>query len=170
MAQRQFLSFYLNKDLFGIDLILVREILRKFDVTSVDHAPEHISGVMNLRGQIVTLIDLKTKLDIKTEGGISQEINEPDGKPESSDKHCIFLKTSTELERLKQTESEASKAPEEAVGLIVDGVEEVYSVDTRCIEPPPANLRGVDAKMISSVVKLQNRLLMIIDSSHATGN
>ncbi len=162
MAQRQFLSFYLNKDLFGIDLILVREILRKFDVTSVDHAPVHISGVMNLRGQIVTLIDLKTKLDLKT-GEETSAGEEPD------DKHCIFLKTAPELERLEQAETNTDGAPEEAVGLIVDGVEEVYSVDTRCIEPPPANLRGLDAKMINSVVKLQNRLLMIIDSSQATG-
>jgi len=51
---------------------------------------------------------------------------------------------------------------------VVGDVEEVYAVDTRFIEPPPANLRGVDTGYIESVVKLQNRLLMVIDSTRVT--
>ena len=57
MALKQFASFYLGDNLFGIDVRLIREINRNIDITVVDSAPEFVRGLLNLRGQIVTVID-----------------------------------------------------------------------------------------------------------------
>ena len=86
MENRQFITFYLGEDLFGLDILLVREINRHLELTRVDRTPEFVRGLMNLRGQIVTVLDLGIRLGIGARA-IERESS------------CIVLKTRGELER-----------------------------------------------------------------------
>ena len=147
MAERQFVTFYLGSDLYGIDIILVREVYPNFDVTVVDDAPRCIRGLLNLRGQIVTVIDLGVRLDL----------GERKIFPTSS---CIVLKTASEID-----EAFASSTTTELVGLLVDKIGDVVSVDSKAIAPPPAHTAGVQGKFLEGVVKMDDRLLILLKSS-----
>ena len=151
MANRQFITFYLGEDLFGLDILLVREINRNMDITKVDRAPEYVRGLMNLRGQIVTVLDLGVRLDIgaRTIGH------------ESS---CIVLKTRAELERHNDAAEPDEGATADLVGLLVDRIGEVVAVDSGDIDPPPAHAGGVKGKYLDGVVKLDARLLITLDT------
>ncbi|MBY0405682.1 MAG: chemotaxis protein CheW, partial [Cyanobacteria bacterium] len=64
MATRSFATFHLNEQLFGIDILLIREINKQLDISIVPHSPNYIRGLVNLRGQIVTILDLNKRLSL----------------------------------------------------------------------------------------------------------
>jgi purine-binding chemotaxis protein CheW len=149
---RSFASFYINNQLFGIDILLIREINRQMDISPVAHTPPFIRGLINLRGQIVTMLDLKKRL------GHSQTTLGPDT-------HNIILKSDTELATLRdeQDNPELLTCPDK-VSFLVDAIGEVVSVeDEDCIEPPPANLNQIDGRFLSGVIKLDNQLLAVLN-------
>ncbi len=137
-------------ELFGIDIMLVREIIHNFEYTSVDHAPEYVCGLMNLRGRIVTIVDLSARFGIK----------KGDGK--SVDRHCVVLKTAGELKGSVPSETQ-TKMPDDLVGILIDNVDEVHPVEDSDTEPPPANMRGMDSRFLKSVVKLDKRLMVVLN-------
>ena len=69
MALRSFATVHLNDQLFGIDILLIREINRQLELSQVPHSPQFVKGLVNLRGQIVTILDLNNRLDL----GVSRE-------------------------------------------------------------------------------------------------
>jgi purine-binding chemotaxis protein CheW len=147
--KRQFTTFELDGNLLGIDVLLVREINRGQDVTKVHPAPDYVTGLMNLRGQVVTLID----------AGIRLETGRRDMNAKNT---CIILKTSTELEDAKRGGMVQENTSKDAVGLVVDAIGDMITVDEKEIESPPANIGGVDQNYIKGIIKLENRLMVLV--------
>jgi len=147
--EKQFASFYLGNSLFGIDVLLIREINRNLDITHVDPAPDFIVGLMNLRGQIVTVVDSGVRLNL--------------GRREITQSSCcIVLKTNRELQRYKSEGFEIENTSNDIVGLMVDKIGDMIHADKKDIEPPPANAYGVDGKYLDGVIKLEKELLITL--------
>jgi purine-binding chemotaxis protein CheW len=111
----------------------VREISGLRHVTPVHHAAPHVRGVVNLRGQIMTVMDLGVRLGIG---------------PVPDDRKSRILVVCT---------------GEEDVGLLVDGVEDVLSAPSRDVENPPSNVRGVSGAFFRSILKNGEDLISIMD-------
>ncbi|MBM3989509.1 MAG: chemotaxis protein CheW [Planctomycetes bacterium] len=133
-TSRQFCTFYLDRALFGVEVHRVQEVLRDQEMTAVPLAPEVVRGLINLRGQIVTAIDLRRRLDRGPRESSGRSMN-------------VVLRTEGG-----------------AVSLLVDEIGDVVEVDDAILERPPENLRGVARGLISKVAKLENELLLLLDA------
>ena len=132
-GELEFSTFRIGGLLMGIDIRHVQEINRFKGITPVPHAPENVRGVINLRGEVVTVIDLRTTLQM--------------APAENSKKNHIVI----------------VNINEESIGLLVDKIADVIITTAAEIEPPPANVSGVDSKYLSGVCKLKSELLVILD-------
>ncbi|SEO80761.1 chemotaxis protein CheW [Propionispora vibrioides] len=129
----QLVAFKLGREEYGIDILQVQEIKRMTDITRVPHTPEYIKGVINLRGSVLPVIDLKTRLDL-----LEQDYTD--------DTRIIIV-----------------KVDEIAVGMIVDAVSEVMAIDQEQIEVSQEAVGGVSTNYISGVGKLENRLMILLN-------
>ncbi len=146
---RQYATFRLNEHLYGIDVLLVREINRHIDLTEVSPAPEFVRGLVNLRGQIVTIIDPGVRLGL--------------GTRQMLDTSCsIVLKTRQETDRMVKEGLLAEHTPKDTVGILVDSIDDMVLFDEQEIEAPPPNVNGVDGTYISGLIKLENQLLSLL--------
>lgn len=147
----QYSTFRLGDRLFGLDLMMIREINRILDITPVPHAASHIRGLINLRGQIVTILDLAVRLGLP-----SREINE--------DSHNIILKTNAELTAVRQAGNNQHYATStDLVGFLVDAIGDVVEADESAIEPPSANVSEAESQFLSGVIKTEAGLLVLLD-------
>jgi purine-binding chemotaxis protein CheW len=129
----QLVIFKLGREEYGISILQVQEIKRMTDITRVPHTPEYIKGVMNLRGSVLPVIDLKKRLNLP-----QQECTD--------DTRIIIVK----IEDI-------------AVGMIVDAVSEVMAITQENIESPEVVVSGVAAEYLSGVGKMENRLLILLN-------
>ena len=134
---RQYCTFFLDDLYMGIEAEEVQEVLRLEAVTSVPLAPTSIRGLINLRGRIITAVDMREQLDMKTEGAPDQPMN-------------IIL------EREDGT-----------LSFVVDKVGDVVEVEESDFEEPPDTLKGTSRRMIRGAYKLQDQLLLILDTENA---
>ncbi len=134
----QFVTFYYDKHFFGLPIDDVIEINRTLDVTPVPMAPKYVSGVVNLRGQILTAIDLATRI-----GLLCKKQDQEDGKEYNN----VIMGNR-----------------EEPISLLVERIGDVMSIPTDKIEPPPDMIEGIDLKYVGQVCKLDNKLLIILNS------
>ncbi len=149
MRDEQYVSFRIDGHLFGINILTVREIIRNVDFTPVERAPESVRGLLNLRGQIITVLDLGPALGLPL-----RQIG-----PES---RCVIIKTEEEVAALIDEGLLTEEMYGEAVGLIVDGISDVVQVGEDDLEIPPANANGIDADHLQGVVKLESNLLLVL--------
>jgi purine-binding chemotaxis protein CheW len=133
----QFCTFYLGKLLFGVELKGVQEVIRSLDVTKVPLAPGVVSGLINLRGQIVTAVDLRRLLELEPRAAGVRAMN-------------VVVRTD-----------------DGAVSLLVDEIGDVVEVEESTFERPPETLRGTVRTMITGVHKLNDRLLLVLDTGKA---
>ncbi len=144
----QFATFYMNDTLLGLPILAVREINPHIEMTDVPLAPDFIRGLVNLRGQVVTVIDLGLKLGL--------------GKREVNDKsRLIIVKTNSELS--DQALAQGIKTSDDPVGLLIDAIGDVVTAEEEDIEPPPANMDIGDLKYVRGVVKTKDRLLTVLN-------
>jgi purine-binding chemotaxis protein CheW len=129
----QLVTFNLANEEFGVDITRVQEINRMMDITKIPNAPEFIEGVVNLRGKIVPVVDLRKKL----------------GFPEK--------------EHDKSTRIMVVEVNGMVLGFIVDSVSEVLRIPESTIEPPPSLVSGVESDYLNGVGKLDDRLLLLIN-------
>jgi purine-binding chemotaxis protein CheW len=137
MPALQFCTFYLDGLLFGVELKGVQEVIRSLDVTQVPLAPAVVSGLINLRGQIVTAVDLRRRLELDPRAAGATVINVV-VRPEDG-----------------------------AVSLLVDEIGEVVEVEDSTFEPPPETLRGTVRTIILGVHKLKDQLMHVVDIEKA---
>jgi purine-binding chemotaxis protein CheW len=138
MAQTsQFCTFYLDKLLFGVELRGVQEVIRSLEMTKVPLAPAMVSGLINLRGQIVTAVDLRRRLELEPSPPGSLAMN-------------VVV-----------------RSEDGPVSLLVDEIGEVVEVEEATFELPPETLRGPVRSMILGVHKLNDRLLHVLDIEKA---
>lgn len=162
MSSHQFVTFWIGNDLFGLDILLIREINRTLEITRVDRAPSYIRGVMNLRGQIVTVIDLGARIGI--------------GKLEmKASSGCVVLKTDKDIENLQSTTSDIhdntenqNKTTNDVVGFFVDKIGDVITVEDDDIDPTPAHANALTGRFLEGVIKLKDRLIMTLKLSELT--
>ena len=131
----QIVSFRLGRETFATTVSQVREIRKVEDITRVPKMPHYIEGVMNLRGQITTVIDLKKRLNIASDG------------PSRSDQSRIIV----------------AEIGDNQLGIIVDAVEDVMRVPKESISPPPKTLAGIESAALTGISKLPDRLIMMLD-------
>lgn len=133
-VSRQYCTFFLGDQYFGIDVLKVQEIVRHQALTQVPLAHPVVRGLMNLRGQIVTAIDLRRRLNL------------PERVPEGESINVVV-----------QTE-------DGAVSLMVDEIGDVLEVSDENFERPPETLRGLNRHLIQGAYKLSDRLLVVLDA------
>lgn len=129
----QLVSFKLAEEEFGVDILLVQEINKMMQITKVPNAPKFVDGVANLRGRIIPIIDLRTRLGMR--------------KKEKDAKSRIIV-----VELANYT-----------VGFTVDEVLEVLRIPKETLEKPPAMLLGINSDYITSVAKMDDRLLVLLE-------
>lgn len=129
----QLVVFKLGREEYGVSILQVQEIKRMTDITRVPHTPDYITGVINLRGSVLPVVDLKKRLNLPAQA--------------NSDHTRIII----------------VKIDEVIVGMVVDAVSEVLAIDQDNIESPDAVVGGVAANFISGVGKLDNRLLILLN-------
>jgi purine-binding chemotaxis protein CheW len=125
--------FLVGRTAFGLDTARVQEVVRVGGITPVHHAPPYVTGLRNLRGRIVTVVDLRERLDLE-----AAELG-----PES---------------RILIVDWEG-----ESVGLLVDRVVDTLAVDPDAIEPPPPNLNGVQGRNLRGVCRNGGGLVALLD-------
>ena len=135
--KRQFCTFYLDGLFFGVDVLQVQEIIRHQEMTRVPLAPIEVEGLINLRGDIVTAIDLRRRLRL------------PDRASDAEPTNVVV------------------RDKESAVALLVDEIGDVLEVDEETFEPTPETLDTTVRELITGVYKLDGRLLHVLDTDRA---
>ncbi|HIV66885.1 MAG TPA: chemotaxis protein CheW [Candidatus Mailhella excrementigallinarum] len=129
----QLVTFSIDEEEFGVNILKVQEIIRIMEITRVPRSPEFVEGVINLRGRVIPIVDLRRRFGL---AAIAHD----------KDTRIIVI----ELNSL-------------VVGFIVDAVSEVLRIPADTVEPTPPVAAGVDSEYISGVGKLQDRLLILLD-------
>lgn len=129
----QLVSFKIGEEEFGVDILKVQEINRMDQITRVPNAPDYVSGVMNLRGKVIPIIDLRKRFRLPKK------------------------------ERDKDTRIIVVELRSRVVGFLVDAVNEVLRIPKSVTEPPPPMVAGIGSEYITAVGKLEDRLLILID-------
>ena len=133
----QLLAFRLEGDLYGVDVAFVQEVLRSHRLARVPLAPPAVAGLINLRGQVVTAIDLRERLGRPR-------------RPEGSDAVAIVVRMRTEV-----------------VSLLVDSIVDVVRVAAADFEPPPDTMDAAARALIRGAYKLSDGLLLALDVQRA---
>ena len=132
-AELQFATFYVGHMLLGVDIQVVQEINRQSEITQVPHAPEYVRGVINLRGDVATVVDLRSILGLPA------------------------------AEAGRQTRNLIVHHHGEAIGLLVDRVADILTLRDDQINPPPTNVDGVDGRLMRGVCTLESEIVVLLD-------
>ena len=129
----QLVSFKISNEEFGVDILCVQEINRMLQITKMPNTPEFIEGVINLRGRVIPVLDLRVKLGMQR------------------------------IEHDKNTRIIVVELKGKTIGFIVDEVSEVLRIPKSITEAPPEMVGGIDSDFITSIGKLDDRLLILLD-------
>ena len=138
MASRQYVTFEVNGQLFGVDVGTVQEVLRFSEYTPVPLTQAAVNGLFNLRGQVITALDLRVQLGLPP------------------------------LQMNGAAMNVVVRVREEPVSLLVDRIGEVISLDDDALEPPPETLTGPYRDIVLGTFKLDDHLLLVLDVTSAT--
>jgi purine-binding chemotaxis protein CheW len=130
-------TFYAGGACYGMDILNVQGINKLFEITPVPQAPDYVRGILNLRGQIITIIDLGKKVGI----------------------------SSTELSDTSRNIIVDSRG--EQIGFLVERIGDIIQADWNDVEPPPANMGNVQGKFFKGVLKTEDTLIGILDVEEA---
>jgi purine-binding chemotaxis protein CheW len=134
---KQYSTFFLNGLFLGVEVLKVQEVIRYQEMTRVPLAPNMIQGLINLRGQIVTAIDLRRRFELppRPEGQLPMNV--------------------------------VVRSDDGAVSLLVDEIGDVVEIQDEAYERPPETLKGLGRELITGVYKFKERLLLILDTERA---
>lgn len=134
----QYCTFLLEGHLFGVAVSSVQEVLKQQDVTPVPLAPREVAGLINLRGQIVTTLDLRTRLGLTPRdpgaSSVSVVVRTGDGG---------------------------------AVSLVVDQIGDVLEAEDSALEPPPDTVHPDVRELVAGICKLEDQLMLLLDTERA---
>ncbi len=129
----QLVTFKLGNEEFALDILKVQEINRIVEITKVPKAPDFVEGVINLRGRVIPIVDIRKKFHLNIR------------------------------EATKETRIIVVNIMNKIIGLIVDSVSEVLRINSSTIQPPPPLIAGLDSDYIKGVGKLDERLIILLD-------
>jgi len=133
VRKNRYLTFYLEDELYGVDIMSVQEIIAMMKTTPVPKTPECVKGVMNLRGNIIPVVELRTKFEM------------PQKEPE--------MYTAIVIVKIEGT----------SIGFIVDRVEEVVNISDENLSEPPTFGAAVNADYLHKMAQHENDVVMILD-------
>lgn len=133
VPQVQLVTFRVGGEEFGLDVFSVHEILRYQGVTPVPRAPAFVEGVLDVRGSVIPVVDLRRRFEVREFAW-------------DDDTRIVLVEYSGER-----------------LGLVVDSVTEVLRAPETSISPPPAYIRGLAAEFVRGIVRLEQRLVILID-------
>jgi purine-binding chemotaxis protein CheW len=137
MASRQYATFEVDDQLFGVEVAAVQEVLSFSEYTAVPLAPPAVGGLFNLRGQVIAAVDLRVQLGLARQALEGPVMN-------------VIL-----------------RGDDEPVSLLVDRIGEVVDLDEAAFEPPPDTLTGQARKLVVGTFKLDDRLMLALDVNSA---
>lgn len=129
----QLVTFAISEEEFGIEILRVQEIIRIMPITKVPNSPPAVEGVINLRGRVIPVIDLRKRFGLPARDYDNQT-------------RIIVIEIHGMI-----------------IGFVVDGVSEVLRIKADTVEAPPAVVAGVESEYIKGVGKLDDRLLILLD-------
>ncbi len=129
----QLISFMVGEEEFGLDILRVREVIRVREITRLPGTPTFVEGIINLRGDVIPIIDLRDKFGLPA------------------------------VERTAQTRVIVVDADGRLVGMIVDAASQVVRIPADQIDPPPPIVGGLSAEYVRGVGKMEDRLLILLD-------
>ncbi len=129
----KYLTFVLGDEVYGIEILSVREIIGLIDITSVPQTPDYMKGVINLRGKVIPVIDLRLKFSMQEE--------------EHTQETCVIV-------------VEVSGT---SIGIIVDSVSEVSDISSEEIEGAPSFEQGIDTDFIMGLGKVKDKIIIMLD-------
>ncbi|MEN3185354.1 MAG: chemotaxis protein CheW [Atribacterota bacterium] len=136
MAQElQLVAFQLGEESYGVDIAQVQEIIRMQPVTKVPGAPTFVEGVINLRGRVIPVLDLRKRFNLPA-------------RQDTKDTRIVVV-----------------EVPPHTVGMIVDAVDEVLRISDDKVEPPSPFIASIDTEYLRGVGKLEGKLLILLDLS-----
>jgi purine-binding chemotaxis protein CheW len=133
----KYLTFALGREEYGLEILKVREIIGLMDITAVPRTPKYVKGVINLRGQVITVVDLRAKFCMPT--------------VEKTDQTCIIVV------EISQSGRKLS------IGIVVDRVSEVQDIPSESIEDPPSLGDGADSDFILGMGKIGESVKILLD-------
>jgi purine-binding chemotaxis protein CheW len=136
----EFVTFTLGAEEYGVDIMRVREIRGWAGSTPIPHAPTHVRGVINLRGDIVPIFDLRSRFGT--------------GTTETSKTHVIII----------------VNTGSETVGLLADTVSDIISVERKAIRPIPESASGDQERILEGLVILEGRMVTLVSLAGLTGH
>ena len=139
-TRRQFITFVSGEQEFGADIMVIREIRGWTETTPLPHAPDFVRGVINLRGVVLPVVDLKARLGR--------------GRTEANAKHVIVV----------------VKASDRTIGLLVDAVSDILTVTCTDIQPTPELARDEQAAFIEGIAVLEKRMVTILSMDRLTAS
>jgi purine-binding chemotaxis protein CheW len=131
----KYVVFRLEDEEYGIDILRVKEIKEMLRITRIPKTPSFVRGVINLRGEVIPVVDLKKKFNLQ--------------QSKDTDKSRIVIIAVDEI----------------TVGLVIDTSSEVLEIDKESIEEPPATISGIDHAYINGIGKVNERLIILLDVS-----
>jgi purine-binding chemotaxis protein CheW len=131
--ERQLVVFELGAELYGVEIARVHEIIRLQSITRVPRAPAFVEGVINLRGKVIPVVDLRRRFGLPT------------------------------AEHTRASRIVVVEIGDQVVGVVVDGVSEVLRVDSATVEPPSPVVAGIDSEYLHGIAKLPDRLVILLD-------
>ncbi len=131
--KQRFCTFFVENSCYGVEVLRVQEIIRAQPMTRVPRAPHVVRGLINLRGRIVTVLDLRRRLELAE-------------RPDDDTQRNVVVRTA-----------------EGVVSLLVDEIGDVLEMAEEAFEPPPQTLRGVARELIGGAYKLADCLVLILD-------
>lgn len=136
MSTEKYIIFQLNEQKYGASIKQIISIERLQEVVSLPQVSDFIVGITKLRGEVIPVIDLKTRMHLPL------------------------------AEQTEQSRMLVSLVNDLQVGFIVDAASDVIDIDTEVIEPAPTTIKGVNANFINGVAKLEDQLLLLLDLAY----
>ena len=130
---QQLVVFDLSTEAYGVDIGAVREIIRMQDITRVPRTPEFVEGVINLRGKVIPVVDLRKRFGLPAE-------------EESKENRIVVVDIGAQ-----------------DIGVVVDAVTEVLRIATESVEPPASVITTADSEYLLGIAKLDSRLIILLD-------
>jgi purine-binding chemotaxis protein CheW len=137
---RQYITFIANGQEFAANIMAIREIRGWTDTTPLPHVPHYVRGVINLRGNVLPVVDLKARLDL--------------GMTDATPKHVIIVVAEGN----------------HTTGVLVEAVSDIITLSTADIQPPPDVMQNTDDQYIEGIAVLDGRMVTLLATSHLTAN
>ncbi len=130
----KYLTFFLSKEEYGLEILKVREIIGMMNITPVPRTPDFVCGIVNLRGKVIPVVELRLKFSME--------------KVENTSETCIIVVQTQDME----------------IGIVVDRVSEVIDIATANIQPPPAfGSKGISTEYILGIGKTNERIQLLLN-------